>query len=190
MPFSCFALFSCCNFFHVACFSLCTLFTLHFYVLHFFRIVIFSCFTISFTCHASFVLRSSNALLFLLLFISSMCFTFSLFCVPFMIHFFVLHFVLVNFLNVEFFLCCTFSILYSFMFCYFHFALFACCTLLMLHFFRITLISGCTFFMFLFFRVALFSCCFFNTLFMLHFLHVALFSYCNVIREFFRTGFL
>ena len=161
------ALFSMLHSFSVSLFPWCPFLVLHsshvaiFFMLHFFRIVLSSCFTISFTFHVFFVLRSSNALLFLLFFISSMCFTFSLFCVPFMIHFFVLHFVLVNFLNVEFFLCCTFSVLYSFMFCYFHFALFASCTLLMLHFFHITLVSGCTFFMFLFFRVALFSCCFF-----------------------------
>ena len=188
--------FPCCTllvfrYFHDALFSFCTLLMLQF----------FSCCTFS-------VLYSLRVSLFLSLFMFSSCCVLLMHCSFFyflyllcvsLFHFFVSH-------SWFTFSCCTlflrtFLMLNSFYVALFPYCILSCFAISILHFLRLALFSCCTFFILHSFQVALFSCssfsvlhyfhaAFFNTLFMLHFLHVALFSSCNVMREFFRTGFL
>ena len=141
-------------------FTWCTFFMLHSLHVALFRIVLFSCFAISFT-DVFFVLRFFRFILF------SCC---TLLRYPYFIQF-------------SCFLCVS---LFSFCKCCIHVSLFSSCiffvwTFFIQHSFRVAFFSYCTRFMPFFFRaevcsccfycVALFSCC---TLFVLHSFHVAL----------------
>lgn len=84
---------------------------------------------------------------------------------------------LLHFFGVE--LCCTFSVLRSFMFHYFRYTLFSCCTFFMLIIFRVTLFPCCPFSISHSFYFSLFlsffmvsSCC---TFFKSHIFGVALY---------------
>ena len=145
-------------------------------MLHYFYVVLFSCFAISnvlfFSCCTLFMLHffcvaPFHVALFL-------CCTFfraalSSCCILYMLHFFLIALFPFFAMLVTFYF---FFVLY-----FFHVSLFSCCTLSVLHFFHVTYFQWCTF---LCFAISMLQLCLYCTLFMLHFFHVAIFPCCTV----------
>ena len=154
--------------FRCSFFSFCT-----FFVLYSLCVALSSCFTSS-------VWHSFHVLLFLSLFMFSLCYFFFIFalfpcCTLSIYHcfFYFLCFLWATLVSVTHLLCAHFLSMVHFP----HVSLFSCCT-----FFHIAFVSCWTLFMLVFFRVTLFSCSFF----VLHSLHVALSSCCAAISELFK----